>query len=332
MHFYSFFTWATLSTRQDEPTNKVMGLVAPQLAFENDFLLNALLGIASAHRQYLNARPGGQRETDDYRVKTLRGFRSALLNINPKNYEAIVLTSLLLLVLSSRSNIEGDDELCVVNWITLYAGVNVVVDLRHSAGMLAHQMCVMPMLQRTFAKVAEMPTVPSVLLKMLDCVKVDNPDFQYLRDYYAALGCLGLLYTSLRKDGLCPDHSQRVISWPTLLPEEISNLARHHAPRALIILAYYLLFIKLLREAWWVDGVADREIKVIAGMVGEEWRWTMEIPLRGTQISDPEELIRLVLGPSSSTAPDISDIVYEADTWPLEDLLPDSSEQNVLPK
>ena len=331
MHFYSIFTWATLSTRQDEPTNRIMGLLVPQFAFENDFLLNAILGIASAHRQYLNPRPAAQRETDDYRVKTLRGFRSALLNVNPKNYEAIVLTSLLLLVLSSRSNIEGDDELCVVNWLTLYAGVNVVVDLRHSAGMRAHQMSVMPILQRTFAKVAEMPTVPPILLQMLDCIKVNDPDFVYLRDYYSALGCLGLLYTSLRKGGLCPEHSQRVISWPTLLPEEISTLARHHAPRALIILAHYLLFIKLLREAWWVDGVADREIKVIARMVGDEWRSTMEIPLRGTQMNDPEDLIRLILGPSSSTAPDISDIVHEADAWPLEDLIPDSSERSSSP-
>ena len=320
MHHYSVFTWASLRTRRDAPIDKVMNLVVPQLAFENDFLLNAILGIASAHKQFLNPSAGNQGDTDDYRVKTLHGFRKALLKLSPKNYEAVVVASLLLVILSSRSNIDGDDELCVVNWMTLYAGVNTIVDLRHSAGVRADEMTVMPLLRRTFDQASDAPTVPPVLLDMMASISPHDPDFVYLEQYYVALGCLGLLYTSLRQDGPAPDHWQRVNSWPTLLPEEFATLARQYAPRALVICAHYLLFIKLQCEAWWLDGIADREIRVISRIVGEEWRSALEIPLRGTQLRNADDIVRLILAPSSCSAPDVSGILAECDTWQLEDL------------
>ena len=320
MHQYSVSTWASLSTRRDEPTDKVMGLIVPQLAFENDFLLDAILGIASAHRQYLNPSIGRQRETDDYRVKTLRGFRKALEHLSPQNYEAIVVTSLLLIVLSSRSNIEGDDELCVVNWLVLYSGVNTVVDLRHFAGIRPHEMSVMPLLRRTFDQVAQAPTVPAILLEMFDAVDTYDPNSMHSDTYYSALGCLGLLYTSLRQDGLCGAHSQRVVSWPTILPEDFATLAKQYAPKALVVLAHYLLFIKLLQgTAWWYDGIADREILVISGILGKKWRPYLDIPLRGTQLSDSEEIVRLILARSSRPAPDISEIIADVETWQFDE-------------
>ena len=55
-------------------------------------------------------------QTDFYHVKALSGSREALSQITSSNYEAIIVTGLLLMVLTSKGyGTAKYDDLCVIN-------------------------------------------------------------------------------------------------------------------------------------------------------------------------------------------------------------------------
>ena len=93
--------------------------------FEHKLLLDTFLGVTSAQIQHLRPNVEVRYQTDLYRVKALSGFREALSQITPSNYEAIIVTSLLLVVLTSKDYGTAEyDDLCVINWLGLYKGLN----------------------------------------------------------------------------------------------------------------------------------------------------------------------------------------------------------------
>lgn len=61
------------------------------------------------------------------------------------------------------------------------------------------------------------------------------------------------------------------------------------------MLAHYLVFIKLIKNIWWVDNVADVEIVAIHEMIGRDWGCYMSVPLEAVATSDKEEIARILL-------------------------------------
>ena len=84
--------------------------------FEHKLLLDTFLGVTSAQIQHLRSDIEVRYQTDFYRVKALSGFREALSQITSSNYEAIIVTGLLLMVLTSKGHGTAEyDDLCVIN-------------------------------------------------------------------------------------------------------------------------------------------------------------------------------------------------------------------------
>jgi hypothetical protein len=83
------------------------------------------------------------------------------------------------------------------------------------------------------------------------------------------------------------------------------EMAREKRPRALILLAHYLPFTKLLPHVWWMDGIADKEIYDIYNYVGREWHNQLIVPLAARKVSDKVLVARLLLeDPNWETAGD----------------------------
>jgi hypothetical protein len=97
-------------------------MTVPQLAFENDFLLNGILGIASLHMQNILPNPEKARQqTDIYRARALSGFRQAVtrLHLNSQSYNAALIMSLLLVVLCAKDFTSDVGDLGIIHWLLL---------------------------------------------------------------------------------------------------------------------------------------------------------------------------------------------------------------------
>lgn len=66
----------------------------------------------------------------------------------------------------------------------------------------------------------------------------------------------------------------------TLVPERYLELLRKREPEALVLLAYECVILKRLEPLWFVDGVADRMMRIVMEGLGKEWNGWVDWPLR----------------------------------------------------
>jgi hypothetical protein len=201
--------------------------------------------------------------------------------------------SIFLVILDSESDNLEDGELLVVKWLLLYRGLGAIISMTSTDHL--ETLSIYPIFNRSLSVLTLPPVVPKVLVDMLQGVSPLDPDFAMLESLCKIVDALGLLYASLRQDGLTTPLYVRIISWPSYSNQEFTDCARQMKPRALVILTYYLTFTKLVDSIWWIQGIADREITAIAKMLGPEWLPYIEVPLLVTQMSDDREISKLLL-------------------------------------
>jgi hypothetical protein len=243
-----------------------------------------------------------QKQTSNYRSKALLGFRAAIASADKKqfNWEAGLIMSILLLALCSKDNIHGESGFTIVNWVVLYRGLSAVITLKSYDAIQSTG--VKPIFRRELRELRFAPVIPRNLVRLLEGIAPSDSDFQYLEPYCKVLDAFGILYGSLSQDGVAPELWVRVISWPSYVSQEFTNCAVEKRPRALIILAHYLCFIKLIQGLWWVDDMPDAEIKAILKLIGDQWLPFMAIPLAVMEETNKEEIGRmLLLGEMPST-------------------------------
>jgi len=296
MHHYATFTWNTLDVGQPG-MNSVLKVVIPGLAFEHDYLLHAILGVGSLHMQRMLPDPTqARRQTDLYRARAFKEFRQALSQMDAsraETWEAALLMAIMSVVLCSQDHGDDDEQLTVVNWCILYQGLIAVIKMREDPIVSATR--VGPVFQREITGLQCTPQIPTTLLNMMASVEVLDPDFKDLQLYCKTLDELAILFASLRQDGLSAALFIRVVSWPSHLDLEFTAVAKAKRPRALIILAFYLALLKLVRGLWWVEGIPDREIDAINRIVGPKWAYYMEVPLQVRSMTSIQEIASLLL-------------------------------------
>jgi hypothetical protein len=130
---------------------------------------------------------------------------------------------------------------------------------------------------------------------MLQKVDILDKDFLMLEYYCKVLDALGILYASLQQDGLGPELYIRVVSWCSYVGQEFTNCATERRPRAIIIMAHYLVFIKIVKGLWWLERIPDRDIGKIGKMLGPRWAPYLEVPLKASIMTDKDEIAALLL-------------------------------------
>jgi hypothetical protein len=294
MHQWSSMTSTCVAV--GDVANRTLQLIIPELAFENEYLMNGILGIASLHLQSLVPNPEQvRRQTDLYRAKALSGFRKALPYVIPfsREYEAALVMSILLVVLCSRDYEMDKGQLIVVNWFILYRGLSTVMTM--VSFPVVHSLSVGGIFRRQISDLKVIPVVPTVLMDMVRSIPIDDPDFLMFEEYCKILDAVGMLYASLQQDGLDEGLFIRVVAWPSFSTHGFSRCASEYRPRALVILSYYLVFVKLCKELWWMQGVADRDLVEIKEIVGPKWLPFMAVPLQVMDLSDPAKITKVML-------------------------------------
>ncbi|ESK84215.1 c6 transcription [Moniliophthora roreri MCA 2997] len=100
----------------------------------------------------------------------------------------------------------------------------------------------------------------------LDREELDDPDIK--EAYRTAVLGLGVMYSIVHM-GL---EGRGAFFWPALVEKRFLRLLNKRRQRALVILYYYLMTLRNLRErCWWVSE-AERWVEYVYGLIDERWR------------------------------------------------------------
>lgn len=292
--FYTNETYASVSVEAGR-IPYVDGILRSQIvrfAFQSPFLMDCILGLSAMHMQSLNMKvPMSKAIT--YRARAFSGYRRAIESARPRDYPALLATSILLCALSSELFREPDMRpLYIIDWMVVWRGIGLIMEVVPTEALFSSG------LDKLFSRPAfninqAALYVPSNLLSMITSIKEDDDDFPYVDAYYGALKFLGGLYLEL-EIGFSVVLSLRIMTFYTFLPKPFIELGRKHRPRALVILAHHLVFLKMIENVWWLVGIADRGIQDILDHVGPEWRSLLGVPRAALGLYDKVELARLI--------------------------------------
>jgi Fungal specific transcription factor domain len=293
LHHYSTLTSGSLFLINRHGANRIVQIEVPRLAFEHEFLMHCVLGIASLHLQHLAPDvPEHQSLTLKYRVKALSGLRMTISQLSKETYRAVLAGSLFISILSSDlSAAETGGDLWIGNWLGLWAGMRKVIKVL--SWTFVEQSGLKPIFAKDDNPHTTLANLPVALSDMLSSMNPDNEDTKVI---FSTLGCLSKLYEYMLLNGFTPEFTTLVIAWPpNTSVAELAALAKRRQPQALIIAAYYLVFTKLVDEIWWMADISGREIETIANALPLEFQSLMIIPLQAVHLHSKWEILSLLL-------------------------------------
>ncbi|KAL6866324.1 hypothetical protein ACO1O0_002432 [Amphichorda felina] len=302
-----FYTTATCSSFSVEgggynrPVETTMRTRIVQHAFQHPFLMDSIFALSSLHLQSLGQKVNHNRSLA-YRATSFEGYRRAVQEANPETYPALIANALILTALSSQSFREPDaKDLFIIDWMIVWNGIGVIINV------IGFEKLVKSGLDCLFYRPpidldTSAYSIPNQLLYMISSMTIDDADYPDSQTYYDTLKYLGSLYYSLN-EGLNPIMTLRIITWFTFVPDKFLDLGRQKRPRALVILAYYAVFLKIGNSIWWLKGIGQRSLRDICRHLGPEWSHLLKIPMLAISTDDPFDIARLVLEDPEWTSP-----------------------------
>jgi hypothetical protein len=300
--FYATQTCGSFSALANDGHRSIMRSLLVRYGSESPFLMDTIFALSTLHMQHLNQQFDAQRALT-YRVRSLHGYRKAIEEANPGDFPALLANSLLLTALSSENFREADGKhLYILDWLVVWKGIILVIKLVSKSTLIESGMKYLffrpPIdLDRAAA------FIPEKLLVMISTIKPGDPDYSYKEAYYETLKYLGSLYMDLVQ-GPSSLMSLRVITIFTFVPREFIDIARSLQPRALVILAYFATFFKLVQShIWWVEGVGDRTIRDICTHIGLEWYDLLRAPFMALETQTSVQLASIILADTENVSP-----------------------------
>lgn len=302
LHHYANSTYTSLSSWSlyDPTIHSLLRTTILREAIAAPFLMDAILGLSAMHLSYLApSSPSTPTPaiTSLFRARAFHGYRHAL-TAPTSNLTAILTASIILCGLSTASF--SSTPLYILTWPTLWRGIVLVLHLR-SPTFTPPPGLTMLFYRPPVDLDAASRHIPSNLLFMLTSHDPASPSTPI---YYAALQLLGTLYAELAASGLGPQLDLRVITFLTHLSDDFAALARAHEPKAAVVLAHYVVFLKLTRVVWWMEEVPRRELGPLcelicsAGADGDAafWEELARVPRAAIGMEGRGEVVALLLG------------------------------------
>ncbi len=273
--------------------DEILQVKIPQHAFSSPFLMHCVLGLSAQHLQHLNQDISPARALA-YRAKAFEGYRRAVEEARPETFPALLACSLLLCGLASEVFRDADAKpLYIIDWMVVWRGIGLILSIIKPQILFTSGMAILFSRPPIDLNASAM-SIPNNLLFMITSIRDGDADFPDVETYYATLKYLGSLYHDL-ETGYGPTLSLRIITWFTFLPHAFVELARQKRPRALVIIAHYLCFVKLCQDVWWLAGIADKEIRDISDFLGEDWHPLLRVPRGALHTEGMAKLGKLIL-------------------------------------
>ncbi|KAJ6440829.1 C6 zinc finger domain-containingprotein [Purpureocillium lavendulum] len=300
MRFLWYYTTNTCSSFTIEggdlrPIEDIMRTTVVQYAFSSPFLMDSLLGLASLHQQTLLVEHN-QRRAIAYRARAFQGYRDVFNAPTGKDRAAMLANSLLLVALASENFRDLYAPKCyIVNWMVVWRGIGMLIDRMGPEEVKASG------LERLFYRPQidlglSAADIPSHLVTMIENIKENDLEYEHVPLYYRALKFLGSLFQNLRLGGFGAVMRLRIITWLTFLPEDFVKCVQKMLPRALVIMAHYAPFLKLMSGVWWLKGVGNRSLHDLVDHLGPRWGHVLTMPQNAIREEDELKIARIILG------------------------------------
>lgn len=311
--FYTIKTYDSFNAQSSiaPAIDEILKIRIIQYAFATPFLMNTILGITAEHMKHLGL-PVPESKAIAYRANAFAGYRKAIEEADPETFPALLASSLLLCAVSTAHFRDEDARpLYILDWILVWRGIGLMIQLVKPDVLFRSGM------ERLFFRPpVDLNTsalhIPSNLLFMVTSLKEGDDDFPDVAVYYETLKYLGALYRELL-GGFSGILDLRVITWYTFLPRRFIELARRRRPRALVIVAHHLCFVRCVNGPWWMEGIAEREIDNVcnlldsgdAGEPANEWTSLVRVPRAVSRLADRTEIAKVLLDNHTWTPPSL---------------------------
>lgn len=269
----------------------------PSFAFKHSFLLDTVLLVAMIHMASMEPQSVNILDVATYRNQAICAVRAELARISDGNIRAIRMSSLLLGVTSfAADRVMGYSGIWLTNYLALTIGSRTFMphgtgdqaDTRADDMQLGDPMC-------SFGNFQTLSSIPLSFQIALQINKEED-DWAYYDELYRAASGIGKLFDSLHRPHTRLSIAFELKSWPFLyVSEGFVQLARQERPRALIIMAYYLVFLQYFPSVWLYEDVVRKDMEKIAESLGPEWHEYLSVPLAAVLIEGESLLTEFLL-------------------------------------
>jgi hypothetical protein len=268
----------------------------PNLAFQHGFLLDVILFVAIVH---LSSSDSANLPTVLYRDSALRGLRQEVAAMSSQNRRALTAASHLLGTVSfAADRVLEYPGLWVTNWLALGRGTqSFQTSPETSAFRQRHDSDKAPVLAAGHFDDLPVPaTMPQDLERLLLIHEGDHDWIHRHVLFEAAAGIVNIIGSLA-----LPIHKRwteyKVMAWAfSLVSSEFVAMVRQGRPRALVILAYYLVLLNVMPRSWLFEGVASHDMAQLEKMVSGDWQKYLDIPRAALRFGDKVSLTEFLVG------------------------------------
>jgi hypothetical protein len=289
MHQFTAFTtkkdWLSL---HDQNVSDMWQNYVPTLAFEHQFLLNAIISIAALHLTKI--QPERQDMADTHRTyfnAAISQHRRAVREISPYNAEAVLISAVLIalpafILLQNTEVISYSPPLQLFyilagNVPIFRQGLPLVSPSSKIMCILTAKPNIAEFLDEASHNIYLEPFTQLLTWKATD----ETVDTESQNAYEFALGFIGCVLSRIESGQTDTSQIRRLIyTFPTVVGPVFVERLSEGIPRAMVILAYFFSLAKAVDNVWWMRGIAEREVFGIQSKLPEEWQWAMAWPLQ----------------------------------------------------
>ncbi|KAI3320605.1 hypothetical protein HD806DRAFT_225470 [Xylariaceae sp. AK1471] len=294
--FYTTYSFQSFSINSGRSTavDYALQVKIVEHAFRSPFLMETLKGLSALHLRTLN-QPVPAHKTASYQARAFEGYRTAIEAANPSDFPALLGCSLLTIAMSSQTFRDPNAKrLFIIDWMAMWCGIGLIIKLISPQAVQDSGLAAL-FYRPPIDMEKSTQYIPNNLLFMVTSIKYGDDDYDYQKDYYELLKYLGSLYMELVEHGFGPVLDLRVITFFSFLPRPLLPLAKQYRPRILIIVAYWLSFVKIIDGGpWWLQGLTPQTDQII-DEVGEEWGHLLRVPQMVMQTDDKIKSARLLI-------------------------------------
>ncbi|KAF1948814.1 hypothetical protein CC80DRAFT_485591 [Byssothecium circinans] len=301
IHLMMQFTSTTSIDLLGDP--KLWAQDAMQLAFQNNYLMHAILALAARHLQEA-PQMHENHPLYDYKVleahhlrKALSGFSHTFNNNIHANQDAVLATSFLLLFhVSSVLNINPPPKQpCEDASFTFLRGIqSIVADGSHIAHSGRYKsLLAPPVLSPVIFPRTEACTWPDTLfIQLINDLPPASSYIQNKEVYIERFESLTLYLSTLTVQGLRAEALEELLlsflKWQALCPPVFVDLVKAHDSVALVILAYYYAAVGLIlsqvnNKWWWFQKKPRHMVQIIGEHIGPAWDAWLDWPRAAVQ-------------------------------------------------
>lgn len=284
-HHYSTVTAQALPLSEEACGFNMWTKSIPSIAFEYEHVYSAILGLSAMH--LLSLAPGDvplQAAVYNYLDEAISSQKEEVTSVTTANSPSLFATSMLLAChAKSRAvylALSDESYRPPLDWFHLHVGLRQVametLPLIEDTDIRAYA-ALSPYLHSTLD-----PTLPSVNFSDDPFLQIwDEPSLSSERREILSQGIkyLEIVKKRIEAGEKSSWIQRRLAIMPGELPEEFMGLLDEEDPLALAILARLFALMEYAGDSWWLKGTADFEVRGLAGLVSDDWEWSMKWPL-----------------------------------------------------